>query len=177
MAIKLNLLPPELAVDKKLGAVLKTTRVVGTILLGAFLIFVLGLSAFFVISSVLLRNTIARVDNLKDQIVARETSEQQMVLLKDRLKKISSVRAIPTSFENLSAIDPFLLSLSPDSAVTELDVDPIKIGLLINFKTTSDLTSFFENLATSDVFKSATLSSFGFNPLAGYLAGLSVVPK
>ncbi len=176
-SIKLNLLPPELAVDKNLGRVLKTLKALNLILIAGFLVFTLGISAFFVVSSITLKNTLASIDTLKSQIKTRQTSEQQIVLLKDRIKKITIARNLPNSLANLSAVDPLLQSLSPDSSVTELDLDSKKIGLLINFKSTSDLTTFFENMAASTVYKSVTLSSFGFNPVAGYLAGLSIFPK
>ncbi len=175
--IKLNLLPPELAVDKNVGRILKTLRALNLILVATFLVFTLGISAFFVVSSITLRNSLASIETLKGQIKTRQTSEQQIVLLKDRIKKITIARNIPNSLNNLSAVDPLLLSLSPDSSVTGLDVDPEKIGLLVNFKSTSDLTTFFEGLSSSTAYKTVTLSSFGFNPVAGYLAGLSVFPK
>lgn len=177
MAIKLNLLPPELAIDKKTGTFLKTLRSVNLIAVAVFLIFTLGISGYFIFTSILLRNKENTLEGLKSQIKTRQTSEQQIVLLKDRLKKISTAQKIANSTDNLAAVDPILSLLSPDSAVTEMDIDSSKIGLLISFKSTSDLTAFFDGLKKSTEFKSATLTSFGFNPTTGYLAGITVVPK
>lgn len=177
MTIKLNLLPPELAVDKKTSNILKSVRAFNLILTALFVIFTIGLSAYFIFTSIMLKNKLASLDSLKNKIKTLQTSEQQMILLKDRIKKINTAQAKDSSLKSLDAIDPILSTLSQESQITELNVDVAKIIFLISFKSTFDLTNFFENLSKSTVFKSATLSSFGFNPLTGYLAGISVVPK
>lgn len=177
MTIKLNLLPPELAVDKKTASILKSVRAFNLIFTALFVIFTIGLSAYFIFASIMLKNKLASVDSLKNKIKTLQTSEQQMVLLKDRIKKINTAQAKSSSLTNLDAIDPILSTLSQESQITELNVDIAKIVFLISFKSTSDLTNFFENLSKSTGFKSATLTSFGFNPITGYLAGISVIPK
>lgn len=177
MAIKLNLLPPELAVDKRTGGILKSLRSFNLVLIAIFIIFTIGLSVYFVFTSVMLKNKVASVDSLKGKIRTLQTSEQQIVLLKDRIKKITLAQNKPSAIKNLDLTNPVLSALSGNSQITEMDVDVGKIVFLISFKTTADLTNFFENLSKSTAFKSATLSSFGFNPLTGYLAGVTVVPK
>ena len=177
MAIKLNLLQPELAVDKNLSSLLKMARSLGIIALAGFLIFVVGISAFFIISSFTLRDLTSDIDVSKSQIAAQETSEQQIVLLKDRIKKIGTVRNSPTSLKNLIAIDPFLSTLSPESSVNELSVDTAKISLLLNFKSNNDLSIFLNSLSESDVFKSIVLASFSFSPINGYSVGINIESK
>jgi cell division protein FtsL len=177
MPVNLNLLPPELTVSKTLNNFLKTTRALGVIALAAFLIFVVGAGGYFVYSSITLRDLNAKVEDLKSQVTAQQTSEQQMVLLKDRLKKISSVQKIPNSSNNLASLDPILASVSSGAYVNELDVDALKIDMLINFRSNSELSGFIKNLSATDAFKSVTLSSFSFSPASGYLVGISMVGK
>lgn len=176
MSIKLNLLPPELAVDKRTGGILKSIRAFNLILIAFFIVFTIGLSVYFVFTSVILKNKLASVESLKGKIKTLQTSEQQIVLLKDRIKKIVSAQNKPSAIKNLDMSGSVLSTLSGDSQITEMNVDIGKIVFLISFRTTSDLTNFFENLSKTTTFKSAILSSFGFNPLTGYLAGVSIVP-
>ena len=177
MAIKLNLLPPELAIDKNLSSLLKLSRSLGVISIAAFLIFVLGVGGFFIVSTVTLNNLNTNTDALKKQIADQETSEQQIVLLKDRIKKISLVQSTPGSLNNLVAIDPFLLNLTADSSVSELSVDSQKTQLLLNFKSNSQLSTFLDTLSASDVFKTVVISSFSLSPVSGYSVGVNIENK
>src|SRR5688572_16267945 len=129
MAIKLNLLPPELTIDKNLSATLKIARSVGVILIAIFLIFVVAVSAIFIIMSVSLRNLNTDIESLTQRIALSQTSEQQIVLLKDRIGKIKTVQGFANASTNLVAIEPFLPVPSSDSLVSELTVDAQKIDL------------------------------------------------
>ncbi len=177
MAIKLNLLPPELAVDKNLSSALKMLRSLGIIGIAGFFIFIIGMVAVFVVSSFTLKNLTNSIADSKSQIAALETSEQQIVLLKDRIKKIGIVQNLPTSLKNLVAIDPFLSNLSIESSVNELNVDSNKISLLLNFKSNDDLSKFLNDLSGSAVFKSVVLSSFSLSPTNGYSVGVNIESK
>jgi Tfp pilus assembly protein PilN len=169
MTIRINLLPPEYAVSGPLGKLLKTTRMLGVIALGAFLVFALGLAAFFIFSSFQLRALKANEDKLKSDIASSETSEQQIVLLKDRLAKVKIAQSTQSGVKNLEKIDPFIAGLSGSTILTELDVDSQKVDLSILFKSNNELSTFLKTLTDSKVFQSVVLTSFGFNPLTGYL--------
>ncbi len=177
MAIKLNLLPPELAIDKNLSATLKIARSVGVILIALFLVFAVGTVAVFVISSVTLKNLNADIDKTTKQISASETSEQQIVLLKDRVGKIKIVQDLPSAFNNLIAIEPFLPITSPDSEVNELSVDSQKIALSLSFKSNDSLSSFLNTLSSSKALKSVIVSSLSLSPLVGYSLGVNITTK
>ena len=169
MAIKLNLLPPEKAVSGPLGKIVKSIRMLNVILLSAFIIFALGLGAFFVFTSIQLNSVNNSSNNLKAQISTLETSEQAMVLLKDRIGKIKSAQNVAGAKTNVANLGPFLSQVGPSSSLQELDVDSQKIDLSVIFRTNSDMTSFFKALLASTLFKSVTLSTFGYNPASGYL--------
>ena len=175
MTIKLNLLPTEYVVTGTLGKVLKITRSLGVISIAAFLIFAVGLGAFFVISSFQLRNISTEVQDLKSQISTKEQSEQQIVLLKDRIKKIKTVQGLPNSFKNLGNIDPVVSTLTGSASLTELSTDSTKVDMSINFKSNSELAAFLQNLNSVKVFKSILMTTFGFNPASGYLISIRLL--
>lgn len=175
MAVKMNLLPPEYAVSGGLARVLKTTRMLGVIALAIFVVFALGLAGFFVFSSFELRSLTAGNDGLKGQITALSSSEQQMILLRDRLKKIRTVQTTASSAKNLSSVDPIVAAISGNITLTELAVDPQKVDISVVIRSNSDLTTFLKNLKSSEAFKSVVLTSFGFNPVSGYLANIRLI--
>lgn len=175
--MKINLLPPELSVDKNLSVILKAVRSLGVIALVAFFIFIAVLSAIYIVNSSTLNKLASDLSQTKTQITAAETSEQQMVLLKDRIGKIGIVKGFPSSLKNLALIDPYLANFSPDSSLNELDVDSKKTQLLLTFKSNNDLSAFMSSLSKSDVFKTVILSSFSLSPVSGYSVGINIEGK
>jgi Tfp pilus assembly protein PilN len=175
MPIKLNLLPPELEVSKGLGSVLKTLRALGVIGIVAFLVFGVGVGAFFIVSTISLNGVNASVTKLTSQISAQQKSEQQIVLVKDRLAKIASIQDSPNSLPNQKAIQPYLDRLAPTSSVSEITIDSKSVSLRVNFQTNSDLSAFIESLQSADVFKTVKLTSFSLSPTAGYSLDINAV--
>lgn len=173
MAVKLNLLPSEYAVGTGLSKALGITRMLGVIGLAAFLIFGIGMGAFFLISSGELNSLKTNNDSLKSQILAEATSEQQLVLLKDRVKKIQTALGLPSSIKNLTSIDSILPTSSESFTLSELSVDTTKIALNATLRSNADLSTFMKSLAGVMDFKFVTLSSFAFNPTSGYSVGVT----
>jgi len=171
----LNLLPPELSVSKNLNSFLKTVRSLGVIGIAAFLIFGVGVSAFFIFSTISLNGINANVTKLKGQVSAQQKSEQQIILVKDRLEKIASIQNLPNSSSNQTAIEPFLTNLSVNSSLGELEIDPAIVRLSANIKTNSDLSTFLGSFQSSDVFKTVDLTSFSLSPINGYSIEISAV--
>jgi len=174
MPIKLNLLPPELMVSKSLGSTLKTIRALGIIAISLFVIMALGMTAFFVISRITLVNLNSKVEALKTNIKAQETSEQQVFLLKDRLAKLEILENNATAVVNLSSIEPFIARISPPSTLTQLVISPTAIDISANIQTNSVLTNFLDSLRSSKAFKSVVLSSISLNPIIGYSLELNI---
>lgn len=177
MPVNLNLLPPELSVSKNLGSLLKTLRALGVIAIGAFLVFGTGIGAFFIVSRMTLENLNVKLNALKSQVSAQEKSEQQVVLLKDRLAKITTIRGMPSSLINLTVMEPFLAGFSSNVSINQMEVGTKGIDLALNIKTNSDLSAFLTSIKDSGVFKSVDLTSFAFSPSTGYSVGVTMVKK
>lgn len=176
MAIKINLLPPESTVSGPLGKIIKITRTLNVIFLAGFIIFAVGLGAFFIFSTLQLQNINASMDQVKREISAQEKSEQQLIILKDRLGKIQVVQGLPNSIKNLSGVDPLISALPSESAsLTELDLDSKGIDLSVIFRSNSSLTNFVSSLSESQLFRTVVMTSFGYNPATGYLVSLTLI--
>lgn len=176
MAIKLNLLPVEKRVGKGLQRVLRITRMLGVIALGTFIVFGLGLGAFFIFNSVRLNNLNSANSALEGKIAALETSETKMILLKDRVGKIRTLMNIPSAIVNLDIINGII---SPVSAanINELNVGTAKISTTLRFESAGDIGIFLKGLSESDAFQSVSITTFSFNPVGGYLVGVAIVTK
>lgn len=170
MSIKINLLPPGHEINSSLWRVMKFIRMLNVIGLAGFIIFALVLGTFFAISTFRLRTLDDNVNRLKNQVSNEEVSEQRLVLLKNRLDRIKTVKSLTSSAKNLTNIDNLLSTLGSDTNLTEIDIDRDKIDVSFLFKTDSDLSLFLSSIKDLKIFKSVVLSSFSYNPENGYLA-------
>lgn len=177
MAVKLNLLPPEYSVSTGLSKTLGITRMLGVISLALFLIFGLGLGAFFVVSTFELNNINQTNGGLKNQILAQASVENQVVLLKDRIKKIKTALSLASTSKNLGNVNDLIGSFGNGVSITELTMDPAKADLSVGFSNNADLSTFIKNVESSTVFKTITITSFGFNPSSGYLVAVDLLAK
>jgi len=130
------------------------------------------MGGFFVFSSFQLRDVSSENDALKAQITAQSTSEQRLVLIKDRLKKVRTVKGLTSSQENLANFETLNASTGASVDLTEVDISPQKVDLSVRLDSNNELTSFMTALTGSSVFEKITLTSFGFNPVGGYLANI-----
>ena len=109
MSIDFNLLPPDLFISKNLSRALKSVRALGVISIAAFLVFAIGVGAYFVFSTITLNGLTKNIDQLKTKVTAQEISEQQIILLKDRLTYIAAAKSSASALNNI--INSFDLSL------------------------------------------------------------------
>lgn len=168
MQDNLNLLPQNLQVSKGLDGVLKTTKALGVILIVTFIVFAIGAAGYFIYSKITLNNLQTNIEQLKSQVKAQESSEQQLVLLKDRLAKISSVRSAPNSSKNITGLDSLFTNVSPQSSANQIDVSSQKINITMMIRSNEDLVTFIQNLKNTKLFKTVTLTSLGYTTNLGY---------
>jgi hypothetical protein len=177
MAVNLNLLPPELAVSKSLGKFLKTVRALGVIGIAAFLVFGVGIGVFFIVSTISLNGINANIKVLKNQVSAQQKSEQQIILLKDRIAKIAYLQSLPSSLQSLAVIQPFLSGLSANIKIVQMSVDSKGTTMSVNILSSADLSQFLDLFKSSDAFSNVSLISFSFNQSTGYSIEIRGVNK
>jgi hypothetical protein len=119
----------------------------------------------------------ANVATLKAQISAQEKTEQQIVLLEDRLDKATAVLQIKSSYPNLIAIEPFLAALSGTAIVNQTAITSGSLSVSVNMQQTSDVSSLLKSFQSSSAFKSSGLTVFNLNPKTGYLVEIDAKSK
>jgi Tfp pilus assembly protein PilN len=177
MPEKLNLLPQNLQISKSLEKILKAIRAFNVIFIVTFAIFCLGAGGFFIYSRLTLGNIQTNNTQLESQIKAQEDSEQKLILLKDRLAKISSIKSTPTSVKNTTNLGSLLVNMSPSTIMNKASVSPTGIEISFAVGSNEDLTALFQNIRSSTMFKLVDLSSFGYAAGAGYAVGLTLTTK
>jgi hypothetical protein len=168
----INLLPPNLISNKGIFKQAKAIRSLTLVAIIVFLVFGLGVGGLILLGSSQLSSLIAQNNALKESIRERETTEQKMVLLKDRVGKIKIVKNLESSEEEIVGVTALLTTISAPSVVSELTFDAKKVDLSLIFKAPSDLSAFLRSLVNNKVFDSVVLTSFGFNPSNGYILSL-----
>lgn len=169
----LNLLPQNLQVSKGLSAALKTIKSLGVILTFMFVIFTLGLVGFFVYSKITLDGVNSNINMLTSQVKAQESSEQQLILLKDRLGKIGKARSNANALSKASGMNSLFENVSTNIKLTDVSITPVKMDISLNLYSNEDLTKFFQNLKNTTLFNQVELSSFNFSAL-GYTMDVSL---
>lgn len=175
MPVKLNLLPEELSVNKGLASVLKTIRGINIILIVTFIISSLGMGGFFIFSKISFSNLQSKVNTLKTQVKAQESSEQQLILIKDRLSKISSLKTIPNAEKSIVNIDNIVnTNILPDTRAGEISVSPISVNLSLIVASNKDLSTLIGSIKNTDMFSTVELSNLSYSPLSGYTAEITL---
>ncbi len=176
MAANINLLPNELRVSAKTGGVLSIFRMLGVISLAVFLIFGVGLGAFFIISNLELNNLKTSNDDLKNQLSALSATESQFFILKDRLNKIKTAKDTPVATRNLTDFEQYISPFQV-SSLQELNVSSKKISATINFTSNTEMKVFIDTISGSEIYDNIKVDSFGYNPASGYQISLIATPK
>ena len=163
MSVDLNLLPQDFQISKSTAKALKTIKALSVIFTVVFITFCLGIGGFFVYSKITINNTQTEVDQLKLQVKTQEKSEQELVLLKDRLDKINSIKFPSNTSSNISNMESLLANLSPGFDIDEVSINQNKMNLAVSIYSNEDLTFFMENLKNSDVFSTVNLTSLNYS--------------
>lgn len=172
----INLLPTELAPK---GFSVRVARILRNVATAGFVLVVLaglGIGAFFLLTSLEIRDSNSKQDQLKVQVKSLESTEQSLVLLKDRISKVRQVLRTDTVSPIISKADALVSSLPPGVQANE-----IQIGALTKFtvtvSNTGELTQFMSQLIAANKFKRVDLKGFNFNPASGYLIDLEFSDK
>ena len=132
-----------------------------------FVIFTLGLVGFFIYSKITLDGVNSSIATLTSQVKAQESSEQQLILLKDRLGKIEEAKSSPNALSKVSGMDSLFENMSADIKLSDVSITPVRMDISLGLYSNDDLTKFFQNLKNTNLFDQVEVSSFNFSGL-GY---------
>lgn len=169
---EINLLPTDLAAKspiKKTADVLKKVAIGGFVLLFLFLI---GSGAYLYFLNLQVRNSVANQEELKQSIESLEQTEQQLVIVRDRLDKAETVLGKESAAEELEDFEELAGLIPPTVAVTEADMVSGRSEVSLIAVSSSGLVQLMANLISLELYERIELTSFGFTPGSGYLVSL-----
>jgi len=172
---KINLIPADLVVSggiKSFKSFLLKSNVILSIILVFTLLVIVGTYFYF---SINLKEVTTSVEGLKESITTLETSEQKLVLAKDKLgkiKKITTGKSINSNLLQVKTLTSAFLATS-DTGVNEINIDINKMEISSFSKTSSGLTFIFNEFSKMTGFTKVVLSSLGYNPSFGYTTEIS----
>jgi hypothetical protein len=168
MAKNINLLPIEMSTGKEVGKFIRTLKTINFIaLLLTIVIAGGGVAAHYMLTSQLSSIESDKI-TLTSTIKNLETTEQSLVLLKDRLQKINQVLSIRTIEDSYITQKQIVDDLPVGASVKESEIASDKSNLSVMASSSRDVVEITKNL-TDSKFKKVFLDSVTFTPLIGYL--------
>lgn len=172
---QINLIPSELTVTPsavKLTRILNKISTIGVIML---IFAVLVLISTLVYFDFKYKAITADVDSLKSKILVLEKSEQKLVLAKDRISKIMTIQkidSVDTEIENFRDFQNIIPSVASGSALTEVNIDPIKTVASMKFENSDTLRTTLSSISKLSKYKKVVLSSLGYSTNGGFIVDL-----
>lgn len=173
---EINLIPTELApkgLSVRLAQILRNVATAGFVLV---VVAGVGLGSFFLLTSLEIKNSNTRQDQLKTQIKSLESTEQSLVLLKDRISKAKQVMGADTISPVIVKTDAIISVLPPSVQAKEIDIADLT-KFTVTVSDTSQLTQFMSALMAANKFLHVDLKGFSFSPASGYLVSLEFTDK
>lgn len=173
----INLLPTDLSPKGPVVKIAGFIRSIAVISFSALLITGLGISAFFVVNSLQIKNTNTRNEQLKASIQSLETTEQSVVLVRDRLSKVKQILVQDTGGDETQGLANFINQIPPDVQLAEAIIAKNGVETTFLALSSSSLTQLMAGIISQEDFVGIELVSFSFNPNAGYVVSFDLRTK
>jgi len=169
----INLLPEEYG-DRSKSRVssLLVSRINKILAIVAAVLLIL-IGAVFVYENILLRRELDRNKFLKQDIVAREDSEQKLILVKDRLEKINEVYNYETKVD-VQKVLTIINKLPVDVNVTGINISEKTLKLSLVASNSLVFAKTLGATLSKEIFETVDLTSFSFQPDIGYVITLDL---
>jgi hypothetical protein len=173
----INLLPADISPK---GPVVKISNLIKNLAVISFVLFLLtalGMLAVFVLNSVQIRSLNESSEELKTSIKSLETTEQGLVLVKDRLSKAKLVLADESGGDEVEGLGTVTSGLPESVALTEAVISKNVLDTTFIATDSQGLTALMARIISQEAFSKVDLVSFSFNPNTGYIPSFSMKVK
>jgi len=170
----INLIPQTAKVSQE---VTKKTNALGSVLkLFIALLFISLVTAASIWGIIYYRLGQVREEHgkLKAEVENLKRSEQRLILIRDRLGKISKVKSEHNTFEELETAKDLSLNIISPSKVNSLEIDPGKVVAEIETDSSLNITRIFSQLVGSGKYSRVSMLNFGYSPENGYVISMQI---
>lgn len=163
-----NLLPTELAPKGSLQKIASAIRKFTTVGFAVFIVCALGLLAFYLLNYFQLKDLTTEEKKLEASVKSLQTSEQQLILIRDRVTKAKEIWAAETVIDNLEAYKKLINNLTSEVVFTDASFDTKKTALTVSINNSTSLAQFMSQLVSQKDYETIVLKSFSFGNKTGY---------
>lgn len=161
----INLLPDEFKPKK---SVLNLSKKLNKFAIASLVIFFVA-GVLVVVAVFLLSNRVntakADLDQLKSEVSALEQSEQQIILIKDRITKINQIDSGGNSlFPTVQSLKEFNDNLPNGFELVSAQVTSKQFSTEVTFESSSDLTRLLANTVSQEDYKLVRINSLRLDP-------------
>jgi Tfp pilus assembly protein PilN len=163
----INLLPPE---KKPAGAIVKFSKrlkEISTVVVIILLVAVGVISALYFTMSAKIKTENTKESQLKNEIKSLEQTEQQLIFVKDRLKKIESLLQNNDVREEIVVLDQITKNLPSGIIITNSELSSNTAAITVLTDNSASLGRFLDRLINSD-YSRIDLLGFSYRPEIGY---------
>ena len=176
MKKQINLIPNELAVSPKYVKLAKEINKVSVFGMSIFVFFLVLFLVFYFYYSNLFKKTNAELVRLKTNVSSLEDSEQRLVLVKDRLSKISRVKKLNTTEKDISNAKIILDQLGqiePQNQ-TSISLDGQQTELVFKSGSASLLAESLRVVSSLGLYNNVFIQSIASIPDSGYSVNINL---
>lgn len=168
----INLIPSEMAVPAravKFAKVISKVSIISSIVL---LLVILGLGSYYIYLSLEDKKITQSVNGLKNRISALSQNEQKLILAKDRLSKITSVKKAKSANNEVTNYQKFInqISGSGEFQITEANLTTKGTEITLVSQNSSNLTGILKALDEIKGYQRVIISSLAYNQGSGFVA-------
>ncbi len=170
---EINLLPQEFKPGStviKLSTNIKKIALLGVVI---FLISVISYFTSFLFLNQRISVSLSNQEKLKNQIKALEKTEQRLVLVKDRLDKISSINRNPRANDEVGRLNIVSALFPENTFVEEIELDEHNAAVAISSDNLDKVASYLASVISSGEYVKVNLDFLQFDPKNGYIIGLA----
>lgn len=172
--ININLLPSDLAPKESVIRVSKTLKKISA---SGFIIFILisaiGIGTFFYFENEI-KDSDNRQTTYKSTIGSLETTEQSLVIIRDRVQKASNILGESALADRVGNIRSLSSSLPEQVILEDIQVSSDKTTITVGTVDSIGLKELFKSFEGSSFYEKIVLVSLNFNPKSGYTVGMEL---
>lgn len=170
----INLLPQELKPRTYAINLSKTLRKVALYFLVVFLIILMLLGATYIALNIRQGSVLKSQQALETQVKNLQETEQKLILIQDRLRKIDTILGSQNNAPGIDSVDTIIKNLPENVVVRNVEINGGAATVGIVTDSSDNLSRFFSVLSNLQ-FSQVLLASFLYDQELGYRIGVQVI--
>ncbi len=165
---EINLLPEEFKPSTYIVGLTKTLNRITVVFSALLVVASLSFTAAYLFYSQKNISLLKEKERLISEIKALEATEQRLILVKDRLQKISQILSGSYTESQIDSLYKLSNMIPPTTSLDSVFVEGNSVKISLSTPVLDDITNFISSLLASQNFKSIKLTSFVFDENKGY---------